>query len=220
MFVEITAAVERLCVVHYFLNQIERGERVDVDDVFPLGRRFVVCVDGAVSCGGEVFKIVRLGVRQHFGRLVCQADKFAVALVDCNLVGIPIVVDFYKPSACDFFWVADVVGLFGNLYAVGVDADGLGQEVQADVFAVEHHFHRALLRCEVKSAAAAQLEAHRVAEKSEVVVGMGEQCEMLAFLHAEQCRFGVEFEAVWLFVEACECIVAASFDFQCQRFVG
>ena len=92
-----------------------------------------------------------------------------------------VVIYFHKPSAGYFLSSGGKVGLFHYVYAVLVDTDCLSKEIQADIVAVEHHLNRALFRSPRHAERFRHIKAHGVAKEAAVVVGMGQQGEMLAF---------------------------------------
>ena len=66
----------------------------------------------------------------------------------------------------------------------------------------------------------AHLKAHSIAQEAKVVVGIGEQTEVLALLHSEQRLLRVEFQSIGLFLEAGPGVVAAPLDLHWQRSLG
>ena len=126
-----------------------------------------------------------------------------------------VVVDFHKPSSADIA-LGKVVRLLGNVNAVGGDADGLGEEVKADVACVEHYLHGLHTGCPSVHQMSGNLKAQGVAQLSEFVVSTGHQCKVFRGRHAEDVLLLGELQPVGFLFEPCPGVIPPSTDGKCH----
>ena len=128
---DVAAAVERFGVIHDFLHDVEACEGIDVDKLFPFLRRFVGGIYGVVD-GIHLLREKLLLLRgKNLGRVIGDAQRFAVAFGEFYLCRIVVVVDFGKPAA------GDVVGGFvehlKDVHTVLGYANVFGEHIQSAI---------------------------------------------------------------------------------------
>ena len=109
-----------------------------------------------------------------------------------------------------------------NIHAVVVDADGFRNEVQALVIAIEDKFDGNPVRCIGQPNMLGEGKTYGVLEETEPIIGFGEECPVLALVHAKEflpVAFG-ENDFVGFLVKAAPRPVASSFDGQGNLVVG
>ena len=216
-FRHIAASMKRFRIVHHLLYDIETHQCIHIDVVLPGGRILVRCIDGVVGGFQEVGDVCLLCGREYLWRVIGEPQVASIAFFEADLSVFFVVVDFEQPSARNLFRIGFLVGLFHYIHAVGFNTYLVGQHIQSNIVAVEHHLYGLLFRRVCQTDQSAQLEAHRVAQESQIVVGMSKQVEVFVFLHTQRRSLLLELQAIGLFAEAVPCIVAMPFDFQCQR---
>ena len=136
LLVPVAAAVERLGVVEQLLREVEAREGIGVDIFFPTVVGLVVHIDGSVGGIDKPGEVGALLIAKQFGRLVGRPYAVAVALHGANLLLFQIVVNLHQPSAGDEKAVSLIVGLLGDVDAVGLHANYLGEHVKPQIVTV------------------------------------------------------------------------------------
>ena len=117
-----------------------------------------------------------------------------------------------------------ILGIFNaavvvvDVNAFVVDAHSFGEEVEADVVAVEHYFNGLVAGSPGEPDEAAELEAYGVAEEAAVIVGVSQQSPVLAAVHAHELLLFAKFEAVGFLFKVGPSVVATAADLKRERF--
>lgn len=196
VLVEVEASVKAVGVVHDFLKNEVAGHALDVDVALPFGGRLVGVVDGGVEGGEFAGEPSELGVGEVFGGMVAQGETPAVVLGNGDLAVVAVVVDLDKPAAGDEIAIGLAVRLLVDVHSVLVDADGLGEKVEADVIAVEDDFDGA------EAGSPCEVHQHSELHADDGVLAGLEQSPVFVFGHAKDSGFLVEFDLVGLFIAA------------------
>ena len=126
-----------------------------------------------------------------------------------------VVVDFHKPAACHHRGVGLIVFLLGDIHPIFAHTHFLGEDIKANIIAVENHFDGTIFGSIVKLHEHRQAHPDRESQESQVVVGRRKEHEMLvAVAHSERLLLCRELDAVRLFVVICPLLVATSLDLQ------
>ena len=138
LLVHVTAAGKGLGVVGHLLDDVIDCQGVDVDIALPYLALFIGRIDGGVSLFKELSDVFPLNVAQFLGGVGHDPERFPVSLGEDDVSGLLVVVDFKQPATRDVFRDSIAVFLLDDVDTVFCDTDLLGQEIEADVLAIQH----------------------------------------------------------------------------------
>ena len=134
--------MKSVAVVKNFLNDEITRHCVNINQPLPLSTGFVVVIDGRIDCFKLIGQPILLYAGKRIGRVISDSNTPLIILLQINLIGLVIIVHLHKPTIRDSTPILIPVGLLIDVETVLADADRLGEQIQANVVAIEYHFHR------------------------------------------------------------------------------